>query len=357
VAVTDGFSFRVVGRRGHARAGVITTPHGDIETPMFMPVGSGGTVKALSAGELAAPPLDAHLILGNTYHLYLRPGLDVVGALGGLHRMMAWDRPILTDSGGFQVFSLGDLVAVDDDGVTFRSHVDGSSHRFTPERSIEIQAALGSDIAMAFDQLPSGDAASELILKAMSRTTAWARRCLEVPRPRGQALFGILQGAARVDLRRRHLDELGPLPFDGFALGGFAVGEPVADMYATLDAITPELPEDKPRYLMGVGTPEDIERAVASGVDLFDCVLPTRNARNGQLFTSQGKIVISHAKYRLDAGPLDPDCPCETCTRYSRAYLRHLHMSREILFSRLATLHNVTYYLRLVRRLRSAILA
>jgi queuine tRNA-ribosyltransferase len=354
---TEGFCFRVVGRRGNARAGVITTPHGDIETPTFMPCGTAGTVKALTVGELSSPPLDAHVILGNTYHLYLRPGLDVVGALGGLHRMMAWDRPILTDSGGFQVFSLGDLVAIDDDGVTFRSHVDGSSHRFTPERSMEIQAALGSDIAMAFDQLPSGDASSDLILRAMARTTAWARRCLEVPRPRGQALFGILQGAARVDLRRRHLDELGPLPFDGFALGGFAVGEPVADMHAALDVITPELPDDKPRYLMGVGTQKDIEHAVAAGIDMFDCVLPTRNARNGQLFTSQGKVVISHAKYRLDAGPVDPECPCETCTRYSRAYLRHLHMSREILFSRLATLHNLTYYLRLVRRLRSAILA
>jgi queuine tRNA-ribosyltransferase len=355
--MTTGFSFRIVGRRGHARAGVITTPRGDIETPIFMPVGTAGTVKALTTGELRAPPLDARILLGNTYHLYLRPGLDVVAAVGGLHKMMGWDRPILTDSGGFQVFSLGDLAAVDDDGVTFRSHIDGSSHRFTPERSMEIQAALGSDIAMAFDQLPSGDASRELMLAAMARTTAWAKRCLEVERPSGQALFGILQGGANVDLRRRHLDEIGPLPFDGVALGGFSVGEPIAAMYETLAAVAPELPEDKPRYLMGVGTPEDIERAVASGVDMFDCVMPTRNARNGQLFTSQGKIVISHAKYRLDPGPLDPECPCDSCTQTSRAYLRHLFMSREILYSRLATLHNVTYYLRWLRQLRREILA
>ncbi|HKA90732.1 MAG TPA: tRNA guanosine(34) transglycosylase Tgt [Haliangiales bacterium] len=355
--MTAGFSFRVVGRRGHARAGVVTTPRGEIETPMFMPLATTGTVKALTAGELRAPPLDARLVLGNTYHLYLRPGLDVIQAVGGLHAMMDWDRPILTDSGGFQVFSLGDLAAVDDDGVTFRSHIDGTPHRFTPERSMEIQAALGSDIAMAFDQLPSGDASRERMLAAMARTAAWARRCLEVDRPAGQALFGILQGGANVDLRRRHLDEIGPLPFDGMALGGFSVGEPIPAMYETLDAMAHELPEAKPRYLMGVGTPEDIERAVAAGVDLFDCALPTRNARNGQLFTSQGKIVISNAKYRMDAGPIDPECPCDACARTSRAYLRHLFMSREILYSRLATLHNVTYYLRWVRRLRREILA
>ena len=339
---TPGFSFRVVARRGHARAGVLTTPRGEIETPMFMPVGTAGTVKALTSAELCAPPLDARIILGNTYHLYLRPGLDVVAAVGGLHRLMGWDRPILTDSGGFQVFSLGDLAAVDDDGVTFRSHIDGSSHRFTPERSMGIQAALGSDIAMAFDELPSGVASPERMLAAMARTTAWARRCLAVDRPPGQALFGIVQGGASVDLRRRHLDDIGPMPFDGVALGGFSVGEPIPAMYDTLDAMAHELPADKPRYLMGVGTPEDIEHAVAAGIDIFDCVMPTRNARNGQLFTSQGKVVISNAKYRLDPGPVDPECPCDTCARTSRAYLRHLFMSREILYSRLATLHNLT---------------
>jgi queuine tRNA-ribosyltransferase len=345
----------VEARCGHARAGLLETARGTIETPIFMPVGTAGTVKGLTVGELAAPPLDARIILGNTYHLYLRPGLDVVRAHGGLHRMIAWDRPILTDSGGFQVFSLGDLNAIDDDGVTFRSHLDGSAHRLTPERSIEIQATLGSDIAMVFDQCPPGDAPREVLLGAMARTTAWARRCLDAPRAPGQALFGILQGGTDVGLRRRHLDELGGMPFDGFALGGFSVGEPIPDMYTALDAFAHELPADRPRYLMGVGTPEDLRRAVAAGVDMFDCVMPTRNARNGQLFTSRGKVVISHAAHRLDTGPIDPECPCETCRLYSRAYLRHLYLAREILYARLATLHNLTYYLGLVRSLRAQI--
>ena len=349
-------TFRVVARKGKARAGVIETAHGAIETPIFMPVGTAGTVKGMTVGELAAPPLDAHIILGNTYHLYLRPGLEVIAAHGGLHRLIGWDRPILTDSGGFQVFSQGDNVKIDDDGVTFRSHIDGSSHRITPERSMAIQATLGSDIAMAFDECPPGGAPAEVVLRAMARTTAWARRCLEVPLAPGQALFGIVQGGADVDLRRRHLDELGRLPFSGFALGGFSVGEPIADMHATLDVVADELPADRPRYLMGVGTPEDLERAVAAGIDMFDCVMPTRNARNGQLFTSQGKLVISHARHRMDTGPIDPECPCETCTRHSRAYLRHLYLAKEILYSRLATLHNLTFYLRLIRRLRADIL-
>ncbi|MBI4509131.1 MAG: tRNA guanosine(34) transglycosylase Tgt [Deltaproteobacteria bacterium] len=355
--MTDGFSFQVVAQSGRARAGLITTPRGVIETPIFMPVGTAGTVKGMTVGELAAPPLDAKVILGNTYHLYLRPGLEVVSALGGLHRMMAWERPILTDSGGFQVFSLSALCAIDDDGVTFRSHIDGSSHRLTPERSIEIQATLGSDIAMAFDQCPPGEAAREETLAAMRRTTAWARRCLEAPRAKGQALFGIVQGGTDTGLRRRHLDELGPLGFDGYAIGGLSVGEPVPDMYRVLDEIAHELPADRPRYLMGVGTPDDIRHAIYAGVDMFDCVMPTRNARNGQLFTSQGKVVISNARYRLDTGPVDPECPCETCRLYSRAYLRHLYLAREILYMRLSTLHNLTYYLRLVRKIRAEILS
>jgi queuine tRNA-ribosyltransferase len=348
--------FRVVATKGKARAGVIETDRGEIETPIFMPVGTAGTVKGMTVGELAAPQLDARIILGNTYHLYLRPGLEVIAAHGGLHRMIGWERPILTDSGGFQVFSQGENVKIDDDGVTFRSHIDGSSHRVTPEGSMAIQATLGSDIAMAFDECPPGAAPREVVLRAMARTTAWARRCLEVPLAAGQSLFGIIQGGSDVDLRRRHLDEIGRLPFPGFALGGFSVGEPIAEMYATLDVVADELPAAKPRYLMGVGTPEDIERAVAAGIDMFDCVMPTRNARNGQLFTSQGKVVISHAAHRIDTGPIDPECPCETCTRYSRAYLRHLYLAKEILYSRLATLHNLTFYLRLVRRLRAAIL-
>jgi queuine tRNA-ribosyltransferase len=349
--------FTVQARAGHARAGLLETAHGVIETPIFMPVGTAGTVKGLTVGELAAPPLDAHVILGNTYHLYLRPGLDVVRAHGGLHSFIGWDRPILTDSGGFQVFSLSELSQIDDDGVTFRSHIDGSPHRLTPERSMEIQETLGSDIAMAFDQCPPGDAEPGLVERAMARTTAWARRCLEAPRARGQALFGILQGGTDLDLRRRHLDEIGRMPFDGIALGGFSVGEPIPAMHATLDAFAHQLPEDRPRYLMGVGTPEDIRRAVAAGVDMFDCVLPTRNARNGQLFTSEGKLVISHARHRLDTGPIDPACPCETCERHSRAYLRHLFFAREILYARLATLHNLTYYLGVVRDLRRKIVA
>ncbi len=355
--ITPGFSFRVVATRGKARAGILTTPRGEIETPIFMPVGTAGTVKAMTPGELRAPPLDARIILGNTYHLYLRPGLEVVRAHGGLHNMMGWERPILTDSGGFQVFSLSKLRDLDDDGVTFRSHIDGSSHRFTPERSIEIQAALGSDIAMAFDECPPGDAPVEVIEQAMRRTTAWAHRCLATPRAPGQALFGIVQGGTHAELRRRHLAELAPLPFDGLALGGLSVGEAPSEMYRVLDEVAAELPADRPRYLMGVGTPDDLRHAIAAGVDLFDCVMPTRNARNGMLFTSTGKVAIANARHRTDTAPLDADCPCETCRTTSRAYLRHLYKAREILYMRLATLHNLTHYLRLVRALRSAIVA
>jgi queuine tRNA-ribosyltransferase len=359
--MTSGFSFRVVARLGRARAGVITTPRGTIETPIFMPVGTAGTVKGLTVGELAAPPLDARIILGNTYHLYLRPGLDVVRLCGGLHKMMAWNRPILTDSGGFQVFSLSGqkglpLVSIDDDGVTFRSHIDGSSHRFSPETSIQIQAILGSDIAMAFDQCPPGDASRDVVLAAMARTTSWAKRCLAVPRAPGQALFGIVQGGTDVELRRQHLGELGGLDFDGLAIGGLSVGEPIPEMYRVLEELVGELPRDRPRYLMGVGTPEDLRQAIACGVDMFDCVMPTRNARNGQLFTSQGKVVISNARYRLDPSPVEAGCPCETCQLYSRAYLRHLYLAKEILYNRLATLHNLTYYLRLVREVRAHII-
>jgi queuine tRNA-ribosyltransferase len=354
--VTPGFSFEVVATKGRARAGILHTPRGPIETPIFMPVGTAGTVKGLTVGELAAPPLDAPIVLCNTYHLYLRPGLEVVGAVGGLHKMMAWDRPILTDSGGFQVFSLAALTQVDDDGATFRSHIDGSPHRFTPESAIQVQAALGSTIAMAFDQCPPGDAPRETVEQAVARTTTWARRCLATPRAEGQALFGILQGGVHLDLRRRHLEELGGLPFDGFAIGGLSVGEPIPDMYRVLDGYAGDLPADRPRYLMGVGTTADLAQAVASGVDMFDCVLPTRNARNGQLFTSEGKLVISNARFRADPLPLDPACPCETCRRYSRAYLRHLFLAQELLYMRLATLHNVTHYLRFMRKLREEIL-
>jgi queuine tRNA-ribosyltransferase len=354
---TPGFSFEVVATCGKARAGILRTPHGDIPTPAFMPVGTLGTVKAMTAAELAAPPLDARIILGNTYHLYLRPGLEVLAAHGGLHGFSGWDRPILTDSGGFQVFSLAASRTIDDDGATFRSHIDGSAHRLTPERSMEIQAVLGSDIAMVFDQCPPAGAAPEEHEIAMRRTTAWAERCARYPRPAGQALFGIVQGGIDPERRLRHLSELVPLGFDGHALGGLSVGESSEDMYRVLHEVAHALPAERPRYLMGVGTPTDLSVGVAAGIDLFDCVMPTRNARNGTLFTSQGRVVISNARHRLDTGPLDPECPCVTCTTVSRAYLRHLFIAREILYSRLATLHNLTFYARHMAGLRAAIAA
>ena len=354
---TPGFSFELQATLGHARAGVLHTPRGDIPTPVFMPVGTQGTVKAMTARELEAPPLDARIILGNTYHLYLRPGLDILAAAGGLHAFSGWKRPILTDSGGFQVFSLAGINQIDDEGVTFQSHLDGSRHRLTPEVSMQIQGVLGSDIAMAFDQCPPGDAAPEVLDRAMARTTAWADRCLAVTRPAGQALFGIVQGGVDLARRERHRDELAPRAFDGIAIGGLSVGEPIAEMHRILDAFAHTLPAGKPRYLMGVGTPLDLERGIAAGVDMFDCVMPTRNARNGTLFTSQGKVVISNARHKQDFGPVDPACPCETCTHHSRSYLRHLHMANEVLYHRLATLHNLTFYARHVRALRERILA
>jgi queuine tRNA-ribosyltransferase len=354
---TAGFSFELLATLGHARAGVLHTPRGDIPTPVFMPVGTLGTVKAMTPAELAAPPLDARIILGNTYHLSLRPGLEVVAACGGLHRMAGWDRPILTDSGGFQVFSLAKLRDLDDDGVTFRSHIDGSKHRLDPEASMRIQGVLGSDVAMAFDQCPPAGAPAEAHEVAMRRTTAWAERCLAAPRPAGQALFGIVQGGIDLDRRARHLAELAPMPWDGVAIGGLAVGEDVADTYRVLDAFAHTLPEARPRYLMGVGTPADLERGVAAGIDMFDCVMPTRHARNGQLFTSAGRVVISNAKHRLDPGPVDPDCPCQTCATVSRAFLRHLYVAREIVYNRYATLHNLTFYARHMARMRERILA
>lgn len=355
--VTSGFSFEIIARRGKARAGILHTPRGDILTPVFMPVGTQGTVKAMTAAELAAPPIDARVILGNTYHLYLRPGLEVIEAHGGLHGFAGWKRPILTDSGGFQVFSLSGISSIDDDGVTFQSHIDGSRHRVTPERSMEIQGVLRSDIAMAFDQCPPGGADQDTHDLAMRRTTEWAARCVEVERPPGQALFGIVQGGVDLDRRRRHLESLMPMGFDGFALGGLSVGEGKDDMYRMLDDFAAELPADRPRYLMGVGTPEDLAHGVEAGVDMFDCVMPTRNARNGALFTSQGKINIANTKHRLDTGPLDPECPCETCRTVSRAYLRHLYLAKEILYNRLASLHNLSYYARTMARLREDILA
>ncbi len=353
-------TFIVDGTDGKARAATLHTAHGVVETPIFMPVGTYGTVKAMAPHELV--DLGAQIILGNTYHLWLRPGLEVISAHGGLHRMMGWDGPILTDSGGFQVFSLAKLVKLVEDGVTFRSPIDGSARRMTPEISMEVQATLGSDIAMAFDHLTPGDAPRPLVEEAMARTTRWARRCLPVPRPAGQLRYGIVQGGTHVDLRERHIEELAALEvdgvrFDGLALGGFSVGEPIPLMYEVLDAVAHQLPADRPRYLMGVGTPADLLAGIGAGIDQFDCVMPTRNARNGFLFTSRGRVIIKHARNKLDLGPVDATCAALCCTRFSRAYLRHLFQCQEILFSRLATLHNLTYYLRLVKEARAAILA
>lgn len=372
---TPGFSFELLATLGHARAGILHTPRGAIETPVFMPVGTAGTVKALTADELRTPPLDAAIILGNTYHLYLRPGMEVIAAAGGLHRFAAWQRPILTDSGGFQVFSLarrgepitddaGDRsdvtpgVDIDDDGVTFRSHIDGSAHRFTPEVAMDIQRILGSDIAMAFDQCPPGDADEATQETALRRTTEWAVRSHRSPHAVGQAVFGIAQGGTNIERRLRHIAEITAIDFDGYALGGLAVGEAIEDTYRVLDEVAHRLPSNRPRYLMGVGTPADLQRGIAAGIDMFDCVMPTRNARNGYLFVRGGpRVNVPNAQNRLDFGPVDPECPCSTCQTHSRAYLRHLYLAKEILYSRLATLHNLTFYARHVRQIRDRILA
>ncbi len=354
---TPGFSFELLATLGNARAGVLHTPRGDILTPVFMPVGTAGTVKAMTADELRADPIDARIILGNTYHLYLRPGLEVMELVGGLHKFAAWDRPILTDSGGYQVFSLAAINKIDDEGVTFRSHIDGSAHRLTPEVSMHIQKVLGSDIAMCFDQCPPGDAPADVQEVALERTTRWAARCRVTERATGQALFWIVQGGIDTSRRLRHAAEITKLDFDGHALGGLAVGEKVDDTYRVLDEVAHTLPPDRPRYLMGVGTPADLERGIMAGIDMFDCVMPTRNARNGYLFAAGGRVNIPNAANRTDLGPIDPTCPCSTCRTHSRAYLRHLYQAKEILYARLATLHNLTFYARHVRALRERILA
>ncbi len=339
-----------------ARLGVLRTAHGEIQTPVFMPVGTAASVKALPHEWLEQ--LDARILLANTYHLYLRPGHERIARLGGLHRFMSWDRAILTDSGGFQVFSHRDLRRISEEGVYFRSHLDGSSHFLTPEKVIDIQRALGPDIVMVFDECtpyPAGLADAE---NSMSLSMRWARRCRERWRERDDgsaALFGIVQGSVYPEIRRRSVEALLGLGFSGLAIGGLSVGEPKELMFEVLDYTVPLLPWDKPRYLMGVGTPEDLIRAVALGIDMFDCVLPTRNARNGCLFTSQGRILIKNSRYADDDGPLDPDCACPTCRRYSRAYLRHLFMSGEYLSATLNTQHNVAFYLDTMRKIREAI--
>ena len=347
-------TFALQGHDGKARAGKIETPRGSIHTPIFMPVGTLGTVKAMTPEELK--DIGAEIILGNTYHLHLRPSDSLIAKLGGLHRFMNWDRPILTDSGGFQVFSLAKLHKRSEEGVRFRSHLDGSSFWLTPEISIGIQENLGSDIMMVFDECPELPASREKLQESLELTTRWARRCKEAQKT-DQALFGIVQGGGELDLRRQSLEQMTEIGFDGYALGGLSVGESKEEMYYVLDHVAHEMPAATPRYLMGVGEPEDLLAGIEAGIDMFDCVMPTRNARNGNLFTSEGKVTIKQAKYREDERPLDPNCNCNTCQHYSRAYLRHLYQCNEILAMRLNTLHNLHFYLQLMRDSRDAILA
>lgn len=343
-----------------ARLGRLTTPHGVIETPAFMPVGTAGTVKGLT--QQALGEIGVQVLLANTYHLYLRPGHDRIRRLGGLHRFMSWPRAILTDSGGFQVFSLADLRKVTDEGVVFRSHLDGSEHFLTPEKSIEIQQALGSDIAMVFDECIEFPADRERAAGAVKRTTDWARRCQQFARAHStdsvtpdQVLFGIVQGGTHADLRRESARQLADMDFPGYAVGGLAVGEPHALTCEMTAIAAAELPADRPRYLMGVGLPEQLADFVVHGIDMMDCVLPTRNARNGCLFTSAGKVHIKNARYADDPRPLDERCKCMVCRTYSRAYLRHLFLANEIVASILNSHHNIAFFLDIMRKIRHAI--
>ncbi|MBC7343204.1 MAG: tRNA guanosine(34) transglycosylase Tgt [Clostridia bacterium] len=347
--------FRIVARSSttRARAGRLLLPHGEVSTPVFMPVGTQGTVKAMTPEELKA--IGAKMILSNTYHLFLRPGPKVIGGAGGLHTFMHWDYPILTDSGGFQVMSLGGLREISDEGVLFRSHIDGSSHFFTPEKAIEVQEILGSDIAMAFDQCPPYPCDWAQVEKAVVRTSLWAERCQLAHHRSDQSLFGIVQGGTYLDLRARSAEAIVSIGFSGYAIGGLSVGEPKELMYEVLDFTVPLLPDDRPRYLMGVGSPDALIEGVKLGIDMFDCVLPTRIARNGTVFTTFGKLVIRNARYAEDFRPLDPECECYTCRHFSRAYIRHLIKANEILGMRLTTLHNLFFILRLMERLRQAI--
>ncbi|MFU2210641.1 tRNA guanosine(34) transglycosylase Tgt [Solidesulfovibrio sp. C21] len=340
---------------GRARTGRLTTAHGEIETPVFMPVGTQGTVKSLCPDDLRT--IGAQIILGNTYHLYLRPGDELVAKMGGLHRFMAWDGPILTDSGGFQVFSLSGLRRITEEGVTFSSHIDGSKHLFSPEKVISIERNLGSDIMMVLDECVPYGADRAYTEKSLGLTTRWATRCraAHAPLDRGQLLFGIVQGGFFKDLRAESARQLIDLDFEGYALGGLSVGESRAEMYDILFDAAPLLPADKPRYLMGVGAPRDLLAGMAAGIDMFDCVLPTRNARNGTLFTFQGKVNIKRAEYREDDTPLEADCPCYACRTFSKAYLRHLYVARELLSYRLNTLHNLTFFSRFMAQARQAI--
>jgi queuine tRNA-ribosyltransferase len=351
-------TFQLLATDGAARRGRLSTPHGDVETPAFMPVGTLGTVKSLTPADLREA--GAQIVLGNTYHLFLRPGHELIAALGGLHRFMAWDGPILTDSGGFQVFSLSKLRKISEDGVSFRSPIDGSARMLTPELSIQIQHALGSDIVMPLDECLGYPATREATEASLALTLRWAQRAQAAhgsgSKP-GRALFGIVQGGVYEDVRRRAVDDTVALGFDGYAIGGMAVGESKPALYDLTALVAGLLPPDQPRYLMGVGKPDDLVEAVGRGVDMFDCVLPTRNARNGQAFTADGPVTIKQARYTRDPEPLEAACPCYACRHYSRAYLRHLFMAEELLAYRLLSLHNLTFFLGLMRSMREAIVA
>ena len=349
------FSFEIAKRdsQSRARLGRLTTPHGIIETPVFMPVGTAGAVKGITPDQLHRA--GTQIVLANTYHLALRPGSDVVADLGGLHRFMGWKGPLLTDSGGFQVFSLATLVDVDDNGVTFKSHVDGAVVHLSPTRAIDIQEQLGADIIMALDECPALPANHAVLRRAVDRTVRWAAQCRQAQTRTDQALFGIVQGGLDLDLRLHCLDTLVSLDLPGYAVGGLSVGEKPDEMAAMVCQFTPQMPEDRPRYLMGVGRPLDIIRAVAAGIDMFDCVLPTRNGRNSFAFAGTGFIRLRNAKYKADDRPLEPDCDCDCCRVFSRAYLRHLFLAGEMLGPILVSLHNIAYYHRWMRRIRSAI--
>jgi len=365
IPVSDfGFSLRAAD--GRARLGTLTTPHGEVETPAFMPVGTQGSVKATLHRDLEG--IGAAIILGNTYHLFLRPGDERIARFGGLHAFIGWDRPILTDSGGYQVFSLAERRVIREEGAEFQSHLDGSRHLLTPERATDIQGRLGSDIQMVFDECLAYPATHEDAARSMERSVRWAARCrarldalrqgplpdVTVTNP-GQAQFGIVQGGVFQDLRDASADATVAVGFEGYAIGGLSVGEPVDEMYAVVEATAARLPQERPRYLMGAGTPADLVECVARGIDMFDCVMPTRHARNGQLFTSQGRLNIKNARYADDLSPLDPECGCYTCRRHSRAYLRHLYVAGEMSAAALNTLHNLTFYLDTMRRIRDAI--
>ena len=347
--------FTVTHTEGAARRGKLTLPHGEVDTPQFMPVGTVASVKAIAPDDLHTA--GAQIILGNTYHLLLRPGPELIAEMGGLHKFMSWDRCILTDSGGFQVYSLAEQRKITEEGAVFRSHLDGSRHELTPEKATQIQIQLGSDILMAFDECPPSQSERAYHEQSLERTTRWAKRCKDEwqRNPGNGSLFGIVQGGLHKDLRERHAREIAELDLPGTALGGFSVGEEPAAMWEGVDHAAPLLPAHKPRYLMGVGTPEDLLRCSLAGIDLFDCVLPTRVARNGLLFTRKGRLQIKAARYAKDARPADEKCTCYTCRTFTRAYLRHLFAAQELLAFRLNSLHNLTFYLDLMRGLRDAI--